>query len=90
MKASGKLYLVHKPERIVDLLSIARKYNLEAKKIRYVYPKVDIKPSIVLIEYSKNGGNETLMLPPLIEYDENGNLLDEIYKIYGLEKKIGR
>lgn len=83
----GKLYLVHKPERIVDLLGIARKYDLEAKRIRYIYPKVNMKPSIILIEYSKGGGNETLMLPPLIEYNEDGSYTDEIYEIYGMERK---
>lgn len=87
LEYKGKLYMVHKPERIVDLLSIARKYNLEAKRIRYVYPRVDIKPSIILIEYVKGGGNETLMLPPLIEYNDDGSYTDEIYKIYGMEKK---
>jgi tRNA1Val (adenine37-N6)-methyltransferase len=90
LEYKGKLYLVHKPERIVDLLAIARKYNLEAKKIRYVYPRVNTKPSIVLIEYVKGGGNETLMLPPLIEYNEDGSYTDEIYKIYGMEKKHGK
>lgn len=88
LEYKGKLYMVHKPERIVDLLSIARKYNLEAKRIRYVYPRVNIKPSIILIEYVKGGGNETLMLPPLIEYNDDGSYTDEIYKIYGMEKKI--
>ena len=87
LEYKGKLYLVHKPERIVDLLSIARKYNLEAKRIRYVYPRIDTKPSIVLIEYIKGGGNETLMLPPLVEYNKDGSYTDEIYKIYGMEKK---
>lgn len=90
LEYKGKLYMVHKPERIVDLLAIARKYNLEAKRIRYVYPRVDVKPSIILIEYVKGGGNETLMFPPLIEYNEDGTYTDEIYKIYGMEKKNER
>lgn len=86
LEYKGKLYIVHKPERIVDLLAIARKYNLEAKRIRYVYPRVDVKPSIVLIEYVKGGGNEALILPPLIEYNSDGTYTDEIYKIYGMER----
>ena len=80
---NGKLYLVHKPERLVDLLDIAREYKLEAKKLRFVYPRKDSKPSIVLVQYSKNGGNEIRVLPPLIEYDDNGEYTEEIYKIYG-------
>ncbi|MNP07148.1 N5-glutamine S-adenosyl-L-methionine-dependent methyltransferase [compost metagenome] len=80
---NGKLYLVHKPERLVDLLDIAREYKLEAKKIRFVYPRVDSNPSIVLVQYSKNGGNEIKVLPPLIEYDIEGNYTQDIYNIYG-------
>lgn len=88
LKSKGKLYLVHKPDRLVDLLSISRKYKLEAKTIQFVNPRIDSKPSIVLIEYIKDGGNEVQVLPPIIEYDENGNYTDQILKIYNLERKV--
>lgn len=81
----GKLYLVHKPERLSDLICFGRKYNLEAKEIRFVYPKINKKPSIVLISYRKDGGNETKVLEPLIEYNEDMSYTDEIYNIYGCQ-----
>ena len=83
----GKLYLVHKPERLSDLIYFGRKYNLEAKEIRFVYPKIDKKPSIVLISYRKDGGNETKVLEPLIEYNDDMRYTDEIYRIYGINGK---
>lgn len=83
----GKLYLVHKPERISDLIYFGRKYNLEAKEIRFVYPKINKKPSIVLISYRKDGGNETKVLEPLIEYNDDMSYTDEIYRIYGINGK---
>lgn len=90
LKSKGKLYLVHKPERLVDLLAISRKYSLEAKNIRFVTPTEDSKPSIVLVEYVKDGKNECKVLKSLIEYtkDEDGSLkyTDEIFKIYGMDK----
>lgn len=86
LKQKGKLYLVHKPQRLVDLISLARKYNLEAKNIRFVYPKLNSSASIVLVEYVFCGGNEINVLPPLIEYDEFGNYTEEILDIYGSEK----
>ena len=86
LKQKGKLYLVHKPQRLVDLISLARKYNLEAKNIRFVYPKFNSSASIVLVEYVFYGGNEINVLPPLIEYDEFGNYTEEILDIYGSEK----
>lgn len=83
LKSRGKLYLVHKPDRLVDLLVNARKYNLEAKKIRFIHPKADKEASIVLVEYVKDSGSELSVCSPLIEYDKNGNYTDEIYSIYG-------
>ena len=83
LKSKGKLYLVHKPDRLVDLFEIARKYKLEPKTIRFVHPKATKAPSIVLIEYTKDGGNELKILDPLIEYNKDGNYTDEIYEIYG-------
>lgn len=85
LKQKGKLYLVHKPQRLADLIVFARKYKLEAKTLRFVYPTIDSKPSIVLIEYMYCGGNEINVLPPLIEYDENGDYTKEILDIYGSE-----
>lgn len=86
LKSRGKLYLVHKPERLVDLLSLARKYQLEAKRIKFVYPTLKKVASIVLIEYVKDGGNEAKVLEPLIEYDNEFHYTDEIYQIYGMNK----
>ena len=82
LKSKGKLYIVHKPDRLVDLFEIARKYKLEPKTVRFVHPTSIKAPSIVLIEYIKDGGNELKILDPLIEYNEDGSYTDEIYDIY--------
>ena len=86
LKFRGKLYIVHKPERIADLISLGRKYNLEPKEIQFLQPTETKKPSIVLLEYVLGGGNECIVLPNLIEYDKNGEYTEEILKIYGMEK----
>lgn len=82
LKYKGKMYIVHKPERLVDLLELARKYNLEAKKIRFMQPKKNMKPSIVLIEYVLGGGKECIVDSVLIEYEDDGNYTEEILNIY--------
>ena len=84
LKFRGKLYIVHKPERIADLTALARKHNLEPKEIQFLQPNENKKPSIVLIEYVLGGGNECIVLPNLIEYDDNGNYTKEILDIYGM------
>ena len=84
LKIKGKFYLVHKPERIADLISIGRKYNLEAKKIRFMQPTINKKPSIVLVEYVLGGGNECIVENVLIEFDENNKYSKEILDIYNM------
>lgn len=85
LKNRGKLYIVHKPERIVDLLSIARKYKLEAKSINILQPNKTKRPSIIIIEYVLGGGNECKIEPVIMEYNEDGEYTKEILKIYGME-----
>lgn len=86
LKTKGKLYIVHKPERLVDLISIARKYNLEAKNITIMQPKIDKKASLVFIEYVKDGGKECNINPVLIQYDETGDYSESIKEIYRMDE----
>ncbi len=85
LNKKGKLYLVHKPERLSDLISFGRKYNLEPKEIQFVYPKINMKPSIVLISFVKYGGNETKVLEPLIEYNQDLSYTEQFCKIYEID-----
>lgn len=85
LKNKGKLYIVHKPERIVDLLSLGRKYKLEAKNIKLLQPNKIKRPSIIIVEYVLGGGNECKIEPVIMEYNENGSYTEEILKIYGME-----
>ena len=85
LKFKGKLYIVHKPERIADLICLGRKYNLEIKELQFLQPSTKKKPSIVLCEYVLGGGNECTVLPSIIEYDENGNYTNTVYEIYGMD-----
>ena len=82
LKSKGKLYLVHKPERIVDLISLSRKYNLELKELRFMQPSVDKRPSLVLLEYVKDGGHECRVREVLLQYDDKGNHSEEIMELY--------
>lgn len=87
LKQKGELYLVHKPERLVDLFVLARKYHLEPKELTLVQPTIDKKSSIALIRYVKNGGEELTINKVIIEYNKNNEYTDEIYNIYGMRKK---
>lgn len=86
LKTKGKLYLVHKPERLADLICLARKYNLEVKNIELLQPTLDKKPSIVLLEYVKNGKKGLNISPVITQFDENGEYSQKIKEIYRVEE----
>ncbi|MBR3229887.1 MAG: tRNA1(Val) (adenine(37)-N6)-methyltransferase [Bacilli bacterium] len=82
LKNGGTLGIVHRPERLIDVLSIMRKYNIEPKKIRLVYPKKNKEANILLIEGKKNGKKGLKILPPLYSHNEDGSYTKEIQKYF--------
>lgn len=82
LKNSGILGIVHRPERLIDVLLIMRKYNIEPKKIRLVYPKKNKEANILLIEGKKNGKKGLKILPPLYSHNEDGSYTKEIQKYF--------
>lgn len=82
LKTGGKLFMVHRPTRLVDIISELTKYNLEPKRIQFVHPYADKKPNMVLIEAAKGGGRQLTIEPPLIVYNENGERTEAVDKIY--------
>lgn len=82
LKPKGALYMVHRPERLVEICENLRKYKIEPKNIRFVYPKKDKEPNLILIKAVKNAGEFLKIEKPLFVYNENGEYTDEILKIY--------
>ncbi len=84
LKQMGRCYFVHRPFRLVEIITLMRQYKLEPKRMRLVYPFVDKEPNMVLIEGVKGGGPQLTVESPLIVYDAPGQYTDEIYEIYGM------
>ena len=83
LKDKGSMYMVHRPDRLVDIIELMRKYKLEPKKMRFVYSNINSEPVLVLIKAIKNARPFLKIEEPLIIYNENGEYTDEIKKIYG-------
>lgn len=86
LKDKGSMYIVHRPDRLVDIIELMRKYKIEPKKIRFVYSNIEKEPTLVLIKGIKNAMPFLKIEKPLIIYDSNGKYTDEIYKIYDKNK----
>lgn len=87
LKDKGSMYMVNRPERLVDIFECCRKYKLEPKVLRMVYSKVESSPTLVLIKATKNANRYLKVEKPLYIYEENGNYSNEILEIYNKEKK---
>lgn len=85
LKNSGEFYMVHRPERLVDIMELLRKYKLEPKKLKMVSPNINKEPNLILIKAVKNGKPFLKVEKNLYVYEENGNYTEDILKIYGKE-----
>ena len=79
----GRFYIVHRPFRLAEIISLMVQYRMEPKRMRLVYPYVDREPNMVLIEGLRGGKSRMTVEKPLIVYKEPGKYTDEIYDVYG-------
>lgn len=86
LKDNGRMYMVHRPERLIDIFELMRKYNIEPKRVRLIHPNSKKAPNIVLVEGQRDGGSYLKWEPSLYVYNEDGTYSDEINKIYGREE----
>ena len=82
LKDKGEFYMVHRPERLVDILSIMRENKIEPKLIRFVYSNINKEPKLVLIKGIKNAKPFLKIEKNLYIYNEKGEYTDEIKQIY--------
>ena len=82
-KPGGHFYMVHRPFRLAEIISLMTQYRLEPKRMQLVYPFVDKEPNMVLIEGVRGGRSRMTVEKPLIVYKEPGVYMPEIYEVYG-------
>lgn len=71
LKNNGNIAIVHRTERLIDIIDVMKNNNIEPKKIQFVYPKKGKQSNILLIEGTKNGKPGVKILEPLYVYNEN-------------------
>ncbi len=79
----GRFYMVHRPFRLAEIISLMVQYRIEPKRMRLVYPYVDREPNMVLLEGLRGGRARMTVEKPLIVFREPGKYTDEITEIYG-------
>lgn len=82
LKNNGVFAMVHRTDRLIEIINVLSKNNLQVKKIRFIYPKENTESNIVLVEATKNGNVGLKLLPPLYVHDEDGNYTEEVLKYF--------
>lgn len=88
LKNNGVLGIVHRPERLMDILFEMRSCNIEPKRIQFVYPRKNQDSHILLVEGRKNGNPGMKILPPLYVHEENGDYTEQVKKFFEVNKNV--
>lgn len=83
LKNNGSLSLIHRTDRLIDIIILMRQNNIEPKRIRFIYPKAGKESNLVLIDGRKNGKPGLKILDSLIVHEQNGNYSKEVLKMFG-------
>ena len=82
LRWGGKFCLVHKPERLTDVLCALREAGIEPKRLRFVHNRAEYAPSLFLLEGCRGGKPGLSLEPPLILKTDSGAPTAELDAIY--------
>lgn len=82
LRFQGSFYMIHRPSRLIEIVTVLRKYELEPKEIRFIHPRENKDANLLIIHSRKKANQEVKILPPIFVYEgENySNAIKEIYK----------
>lgn len=89
LKTKGSLYMVHRTERLIDIIDTLKKHAFSIKRMRFVYPKRGSNSNMVLLEASNNGQTSLTLHEPLYVH-EGDQYTDEILTIFRFGKDVTR
>ena len=82
VRTRGRVYIIHRPHRLSELIITLAKYKLETKRLRFIHSYIDKEPVMVMIEALKGGNPGMRVDKPLIVYEKNGEYTKEVMDIY--------
>jgi len=82
LRWGGSFCLVHKPDRLTDLLCTLRQFAMEPKRLRFVCSRADSAPSLLLLEGRRGGKPGLTIEAPLILQNSDGTFTSEVDAIY--------
>lgn len=83
LKTKGKITLVHRPDRLLDIIHAMNNEGISPKTLRFIYPKQNKEANMVIIEGIKGGKAKGLkVLSPFYVHYNNGDYTEEMKEIF--------
>ena len=87
LKNGGNFAMVHRTERFVEIIEKMKKYNLEPKRLQFIYPKKGKNSDLFLVEGVKNGHCGLKLLAPLVVHNDDNTYTDDVLEILNFDKR---
>ena len=82
LKNNGSLYMVHRSERLIEILEKLKKYHLTPKEIQFIYPKEETNSKLFMIKATKNGREGIKIKDAIYIHNSDGSYRENIKKIF--------
>lgn len=82
LKNNGKIAIIHRTERLIEIISSMKQNNIEPKRLQFIFPFASSNSNLVLIEGSKNGNSGCLVENDIIVHNNDGTYTENINKIF--------
>lgn len=82
LKEGGRVVMVHRAERMLDLFVSMRHYRIEPKRLHMIFSKPGKAAQTIVVEGRKGGRQGLDIAPPFYIYDEQGDYTPEMKEIY--------
>ena len=83
LKNKGYFYMIHRPDRISEIIELCKQNNMVVKKIKFIHPYLNKNANHVLITILKNGNEGVIVEKPLILYEDKHQFTKEMLEIIG-------
>lgn len=90
LKDRGKLFLIHRADRLADIMSAMRDHRVEPKRLQFIHPYADKPANLVLVEGMKAGKPYLITEAPIVVYEKDGRYTQMINDIYGTSAPYDR
>ena len=67
LKFGGRFYMIHKSERLAEIISVAKSFKLEPKELKFLHGTPERNSKLMLISFLKGGGSQMTVYPPIFD-----------------------